>query len=102
MIIWHSVLELGDWMSKESRKKYHKHYILLGLPNFYKKEKTIRSIREENRIIIMATHNIFQAKKLADEVIHIHDGKIVEMANTEDFFSKPKHELSQKFIKGEL
>ena len=65
-------------------------------------EKTIRSIREENRIIIMATHNIFQAKKLADEVIHIHDGKIVEMANTEDFFSKPKHELSQKFIKGEL
>ena len=65
-------------------------------------EKTIRSIREENRIIIMATHNIFQAKKLADEVIHIHDGKIVEMANSEDFFSKPKHELSLKFIKGEL
>ena len=65
-------------------------------------EKTIRSIREENRIIIMATHNIFQAKKLADEVIHIHDGRIVEMANTEDFFSKPKHELSLKFIKGEL
>jgi len=65
-------------------------------------EKTIRSIREENRIIIMATHNIIQAKKLADEVIHIHDGKILEMSNTEDFFSKPKHELSLKFIKGEL
>lgn len=65
-------------------------------------EKTIGSRRNSDTIVIMATHNLGQAKRLADTVIHIHEGKIVEAANTKEFFDNPQHEITRKFVHGEL
>ena len=64
-------------------------------------EKAI-SKKSADRIIIMATHNLNQARRLADEIIHIYDGQIVEAAETEAFFENPKSEISRKFINGAL
>jgi ABC-type multidrug transport system ATPase subunit len=58
--------------------------------------------REKGIIIILATHNLNQAKRLANEVVHIYNGKIVEVAGPEEFFTNPRSEISRKFIKGEL
>ena len=38
----------------------------------------------------MATHNLTQARRIADEIVHIYNGKIVEAADTEDFFETRK------------
>jgi tungstate transport system ATP-binding protein len=65
-------------------------------------EKAIINKKETDRIIIMATHNLSQARRLADEIVHIYDGRIVEAAKTETFFEKPQSEISRKFINGEL
>jgi tungstate transport system ATP-binding protein len=65
-------------------------------------EKAIIGKKSSRRIIVMATHNLNQARRMADEIIHIHDGEIVEAAKPEDFFLNPKSEITRKFIHGEL
>jgi tungstate transport system ATP-binding protein len=65
-------------------------------------EKAILGKKSSQRIIVMATHNLNQARRMADEIIHIHNGKIVEVAKPEDFFENPKSEITRKFINGEL
>jgi tungstate transport system ATP-binding protein len=65
-------------------------------------EKAIISQKSSRRIIVMATHNLNQARRMGDEIVHIHNGEIVEVAEPEDFFENPKSEITRKFINGEL
>jgi tungstate transport system ATP-binding protein len=65
-------------------------------------EKAIVSRKSPDRIIIMATHNLTQTRRIADEIVHIYNGNIVEVAKTEDFFERPQSEISRKFVSGEL
>ena len=56
-------------------------------------------IKERNRMkIIMVTHDLFQAKRLADEILFINDGEIIEVS-TKNKFLKSKNKLIQKFLK---
>jgi tungstate transport system ATP-binding protein len=65
-------------------------------------EKAIANQKKEDQIVIMATHNLAQARRLADEIIHIYNGRIVERSGPEEFFANPRSEISSKFINGEL
>jgi tungstate transport system ATP-binding protein len=65
-------------------------------------ERAIMSRAKGKGIIILATHNLSQAKRLADDVVHIYEGKIVEIAGPEEFFNDPRSEMTRKFINGEL
>jgi len=53
-------------------------------------EKVILEQKKSNNFILLSTHNLRQAKRLADEIAHIHEGKVVNQATAEDFFAKPK------------
>jgi len=65
-------------------------------------ERAIASRKRGDEIIIMATHNLAQAKRLADEIIHIYNGRIVERSVPDEFFNTPRSEITRKFINGEL
>jgi len=65
-------------------------------------ERAIASRKKEDGIIIMATHNLAQARRLADEIIHIYNGRIVERSAPDEFFNNPHSEITRKFINGEL
>ena len=66
-------------------------------------ENAIKKMRKRKVCtIILATHNLHQAKRLSDIMIHIHFGKILEIANPEDFFTNPSNLITKKFINGEL
>jgi len=65
-------------------------------------EKAIISKKSAQRVIVMATHNLSQARRMADEIVHIYNGEIVEVATPEDFFEDPTCEISRKFVSGEL
>ncbi len=65
-------------------------------------EKAIISHKHRDTIIMMATHNLGQAKRLADQIFHMHSGKIVETATPENLFDNPQQEVTRKFIRGEL
>lgn len=65
-------------------------------------ENAIMKRKSSEIIIVLATHNLTQARKLGDEVVHLHGGRIVERASTEEFFENPKSEITRKFLNGEL
>jgi tungstate transport system ATP-binding protein len=65
-------------------------------------EKAIISKKSSQRIIVMATHNLSQARRMADEIVHIYNGEVVEVAKPQDFFENPASEVTRKFINGEL
>jgi tungstate transport system ATP-binding protein len=66
-------------------------------------EDAIKKMREKNGCtIILATHNLHQARRLSDKIVHIHFGKILETAKPEDFFENPSNKITKKFINGDL
>ena len=52
--------------------------------------------------IIFVTHNILQAKRIADEIIFLNEGKMVEHLNKQEFFSNSKSIEVQNYLNGIL
>ena len=66
-------------------------------------ETLIRQQNEEaGTTIVLVTHNVFQAKRLADRVALLLDGKLVETAPADQFFNTPDDLRTAKFVSGEL
>ncbi len=49
--------------------------------------------------VVLVTHDIFQARRLADRVALILDGQLVEVAAAEQFFTAPR---TAEFVSGDL
>jgi tungstate transport system ATP-binding protein len=65
-------------------------------------ERVIQAFDAAGTKIIMATHNLGQARRLGDEVLYLHQGRVLERAPVDRFFSKPATPEAAAFIKGEL
>jgi tungstate transport system ATP-binding protein len=65
-------------------------------------ERVIQAFDAAGTKIVMATHNLGQARRLGDEVLFVHQGRLVERAPVEQFFSRPASPEAAAFIKGEL
>ena len=52
--------------------------------------------------IIMTTHDLGQARRLADEVLFLHHGRLVEYAPAPAFFSNPQSKEAAAFLEGKL
>ena len=52
--------------------------------------------------IIFVTHNIIQAKRIADDIIFLNEGKMVEHLNKQEFFSNSKSIEVQNYLNGIL
>lgn len=56
-------------------------------------------LAKEKRTMLIVTHQLEFAKAVADRIIFIDEGVIVEEATPEEFFTAPKTERAQKFLK---
>ena len=65
-------------------------------------EIVIRAFDAAGTKIVMATHNLGQARRLGDEVLFIHQGRLAERTPVEHFFLHPASAEAAAFIKGEL
>ena len=65
-------------------------------------ETVIKAFDAAGTKIIMATHNLGQARRLGDEVIYLHQGRVLERAPVDRFLSQPGTPEAAAFIKGEL
>jgi glutamate/aspartate transport system ATP-binding protein len=55
-------------------------------------------LAEEGMTMMVVTHEMGFAKKVADRIIFMDEGHIVEDATTEDFFGTPRSERAQTFL----
>ncbi|MFQ6018745.1 MAG: phosphate ABC transporter ATP-binding protein [Kiloniellaceae bacterium] len=65
-------------------------------------EELIRAIHEAGTKIVMATHDLGQARRLADEVLFLHRGRLLECRAAAAFFSRPQSPEAADFIAGKL
>ena len=65
-------------------------------------ENVIKAFDASGTKIVMSTHNLGQARRLGDEVLFIHEGRLAERAPVERFFSQPASPEAAAFVKGEL
>ena len=55
---------------------------------------------KEKYTIILVTHTLRQARRIADYIIFMYLGKIIEEGPTESFFSNPKKQLTRDYLSG--
>lgn len=66
-------------------------------------ERVLKAIQQTRDItILIVTHNLQQARRLTDECLFIHKGRIVENGSTEAFFTRPKSPELQDFLCGRM
>lgn len=65
-------------------------------------EELIRHIHGGNTRVILSTHDLGQAKRLADEVLFMADGRLREHAPAETFFNRPASTQARDFLEGRL
>ncbi len=65
-------------------------------------EAAIQAVHAGGTKVVMTTHNLGQARRLGDEVLFIHQGRLVERAPVDRFFTQPSSAEAAAFIKGEL
>ena len=64
-------------------------------------ERIINEIAASGTRILMTTHNLGQAKRIAEEIVFIDRGRIVEQTAVEQFFTLPQTEAAQRFLQEE-
>lgn len=55
---------------------------------------------KEDYTIVMVTHILRQAKRMADYVIFMYMGEVIECAKADEFFSNPQKEKTKEYILG--
>lgn len=65
-------------------------------------EDGIETMSSEGTTIIMTTHDLGQAKRIATRILFLHRGHLLEDLPASDFFSQPTTPEAQAFIRGEL
>lgn len=65
-------------------------------------ERIVNEIAATGTRILMTTHNLGQARRLAEEIVFIDRGRIVEQTPAEQFFTQPETEAAQRFLKEEI
>lgn len=65
-------------------------------------EEAIAAIHHSGTKIVMTTHDLGQARRLADEILFLHRGRLIEHAPADRFFTRPSSREGAAFLKGEL
>ena len=58
--------------------------------------------QRQGTTLVLVTHNVFQAKRLADRVALMLEGNLVEVADVEAFFEEPKDPRTAAFVRGDM
>jgi tungstate transport system ATP-binding protein len=65
-------------------------------------EEMIAAIHAEGVKIVMTTHDLGQAHRVADDVLFLNHGRLLEHTPAAQFFDQPQSEHARAFVRGEL
>jgi len=64
-------------------------------------EHVIRAVAAQCKVV-MATHDLGGARRLAGEIVLIHRGRVLENTSAAEFFERPKSAEARRFVAGDL
>ena len=65
-------------------------------------EELVQSIHRSGTKIVMTTHDLGQARRLADQILFLNHGRLIEAGPAAPFFAGPATPEAAAFLKGEL
>ena len=65
-------------------------------------EEIVLAENKKGKTIILTTHDLGQAKRLAKEILFFNKGKLLEQTKAKNFFLKPKTKEAQNYINGKI
>ena len=65
-------------------------------------EDIIQAVASRGIKVVMTTHNLAQARRLAGDIVLMHRGRVIETRPADEFFANPKSQDARRFIAGEL
>ncbi|TDK50178.1 ATP-binding cassette domain-containing protein [Antarcticimicrobium luteum] len=65
-------------------------------------EEILDHFRARGTRIVMSTHDIGQARRLADDVVFMHHGHLVEQAPSAAFFDAPQSQQAKAYLQGDI
>jgi tungstate transport system ATP-binding protein len=65
-------------------------------------ERVILALHDAGTKIVMVTHNLGQARRLADEILFIYQGRLLERQPADQFLKHPASAEAARFLEGEL
>jgi tungstate transport system ATP-binding protein len=65
-------------------------------------EDVIRAVAARGIKVVMSTHDLGEAKRLAGEIVLMHRGRVIESGAADTFFADPRTEEARRFMRGEL
>jgi tungstate transport system ATP-binding protein len=64
-------------------------------------ERYLLQLSARGRGIVMATHDLGQARRLAEWVVFVNRGRVVEAGDARSFFERPQTDLARRFLAGD-
>jgi tungstate transport system ATP-binding protein len=58
--------------------------------------------QSQHTTLILVTHNVFQARRLAQRVVFLLDGKVIEVSDVDTFFNRPNDPRTAAFVRGDM
>ncbi|MFO7878122.1 MAG: ATP-binding cassette domain-containing protein, partial [Desulfovermiculus sp.] len=65
-------------------------------------EEAVATFHDQGTRIVMSSHDLGQARRLADEVVFLVNGRLIERTAVTEFFEQPKSREAAAFIRGDL
>jgi tungstate transport system ATP-binding protein len=65
-------------------------------------ERVIGEIHAAGTAMVLTTHQLGLARRVADVVLFLHEGRLTEQTPVDEFFSAPRSSEAARFLKGEL
>ena len=65
-------------------------------------EDIVRAVTARGVKVVMSTHDLGQARRLAGDIVLLHRGRLIENGPAAEFFARPRTPEARTFIAGEL
>ncbi|MTI46121.1 tungstate transport system ATP-binding protein [Roseibium hamelinense] len=65
-------------------------------------EQTIQRVRQQGVKVILVTHDTHQARRLAEDVLFMHRGRLIEHSSAQTFFDRPAMREARAYLDGEI
>ena len=65
-------------------------------------ERIVSEARDNGMRIVFVTHDTGQARRMADEVVFLHNGRLIEHAPAEFFFPVPRSQAARDYLDGRI
>lgn len=65
-------------------------------------EQLIAAVKAQGISLILVTHDRDQARRLADQVVFLHQGRLIEQTPAQPFFQQPQSQLARAYLDGRL